>query len=471
MLAWVFGSLWMWTISGAAMTQFAKGLGMPDWGFGLLATLPFVGTLFQLPGSWVHERFGRRKAWFISTHLFSRLLWIGIALIPWIVPESLGGARWGVLLVMVCLSWVSMSLSTPAFMSWFSDLVPRRIRGRHLALRNSATLPLSLVASLGVGWWLYRAELAAGADIADELLRLTSLIVGCAGIFGSLDILCFFWVKDPVPSRGNPHTPWLSMLKTPLRDANFRRFLAYNATLMLAIGFLGQYVWLFVLYEARVSFLQANLMLLAVPLVIRAMAYPFWGRLVDRLGKKPVMLISGSLFVFGPVGWLLVTPELIWPGYLMTLISPFAFPGLECANMNFILGLAETRKGRSGGSAYVAVNSIVVGVAGVTSGLIGAVVAKSLDAFHYEWVVSWTWMAWWVQEAGPAVVVTYHGVLFLISMGLRVAALIWAATLVEPRAIGTRQALRIVTSSLYSNMRQGAALPVRLLTGRKPVRN
>ncbi len=461
----MFGSLWLCTISGAAMTQFARGLGLPDWGFGVLAALPFVGTLFQLPASWVQERFGRRKPWFILTQTTGRVMWIFAALIPWIIPEPwlvtvLGhrvDVRWVLLLGLIGTSWIMAHLGGPAFMSWFSDLVPRRVRGRYLGLRNTLTLPLALVATLGVGWWLKRAE-AIGPE---ALLTVASVILGVAGVLGSLDILCFFLVKDPSPSRGERDTAFGRLLIAPLKDRNFQRYLAYNFTLMLALGFLGQYVWLFVFDGAEVSALQANLMLVAVPMILRAVAYPVWGKLVDRLGKKPVMLIAGTMFLFGPLGWLLVTPELIWPGYLLTCISPLCFPGLEIANFNFMLDLAETRKGQRGGSAYVAVNSIIVGVGGAISGLIGAVVAGAIPDFRVEWVMDVPWLMGY--EAGAAVVVTYHGVLFLISIGFRVAALICATTLVEPRATGTREALRYMTASLYSNVRQGVLMPTRVV--------
>lgn len=467
-MAWVFGSLWMWTISGAAMTQFSRELGLPDAGFGVLGALPFLGTLFQLPASWVQERFGRRKPWFILTLGLSRVLWIVIALLPWVVPAEWGAARWVLMLVLVGVSWITSHLGGPAFMSWFSDLVPRRIRGRYTALRTLLTLPLSLVATLGVGAWLRHTEAvqAAAGSAGGQLLIATSLLIGLAGVLGVIDIAVFFWVKDPLPSRGSRDTQWIKMLRTPLQDRNFRRYLIYNFTLILGLGFLGQYVWLFVLDQAKVSFLMANLMLIAVPLMVRSLAYPFWGRVVDKLGKKPVMLIAGSLFVVGPLGWLFVTPELLWPGYLLTMISPLVLPGIEIANFNFMLDLAETRKGQRGGSAYVAINSIVVGVGGMLSGLIGSAVAAALPTFHWELVLDWPWLAWVGLEAGAGgavMVVSYHGVLFILSMALRAAALVWATTLIEPRATGTREAMRYVTTSLYSNVRQGLLMPTRIV--------
>ena len=451
--AWVFGSVWMWTISGAAMTQFARGLGLPDAGFGLLAALPFLGTLFQLPASWWLESRGGRKAMFIVSLTLARALWVAVALIPWVLADASPTARWGTMLVLIGLSWLLGHLGTPAFMSWLSDLVPRRVRGRYMGLRNAVSMPVALVATLGVGWWLATVEGRGGA-VEAELLRVTSLLIGVAGVLGVIDILCFLCVRDPVPRvRKREPEAWGKMLWSPLQDRNFRRYLLYNFTLMLATGFLGQYVWLFVFDEAGLSALQANLLLVAVPMLLRAAAYPVWGRLVDRLGKKPVIMLAGSLFVVGPVGWFLVGPDRLWLGYALTMISPLSWPGLEVANFNVLLGLAETKKGRTGGSAYVAVNAIVVGVGGALSGLIGAVVAGALPAVRWEWTLG----------PGFVVVVTYHGVLFLISMALRVAALIWAVGMEEPRAVGTRESLRYVSVSLYSNVVQGLFMPGRVI--------
>lgn len=457
-IAWMFGSLWLYTISGAAMTQFARGLGLPDAGFGVLAALPFFGTLFQLPASFVQERFGHRKAFFMVTAGIHRLLWTVAALIPWVVPREQVTLQWSLLLGLLTVSWICGSMSGPGFTSLFGDVVPRRIRGRYMGIRQTVTLPLAVGVTLGVGAWLRASELNGGADL---VLAVSSFAIGVAGVLGVLDILCFLFVRDPNPSHGERDTHFLHLLSEPLRQGNFRRYLAYNFTLMLAMGFLGQYTWLFAFDEAKLSPLTANLLLIVLPLVMRAATYPLWGRLVDRLGKKPVLLISGAMILFAPLGWLLVTEELIWPGYLLTLLWPAAFPGIEIANFNFILDLSTTRKGQRGGSAYVAINSIVTGVGGVLSGVIGAVVAASVPDLRLEWKLTMPW-----QDAvgiGPAIIVTYHGLLFMLSTALCLAALVWAATLREPRATGTREAIRYMTGGVYSNVRQGLLLPTRVV--------
>jgi MFS family permease len=454
-LAWAFGSIWLWTISGTTLVQFARSLGTPDWGFGILATLPFLGTLMQLPGSYVLERYGHRKLLFIVVASLSRLLWSVAAGIPWLLPgrEDLW---WPVMALCIGVSWALAQASGPAWMSWMGDLIPRRVRGRYFALRNNVGQSIGLIATLAVGYALDVTE--RGEDM-HLMLRVTSAILAIAGLLGTLDILCFKWVSDREPPPRQPAVDVVAMFAAPLRDANFRRYLAFNFVFVFGTGYVGQYAWLFIRDVAECSNWTSNLLLIAVPLVLRLMVYGAWGRLTDRLGKKPVILISGFFTVFGAVGWIFITPERFWVGYLVVMVVSLAWPGFEVANFNFILDLAGTRRRHTkagsavvagGGSSFVAVNSVVIAVAGSLSGLFGAAVAAKLGS---EWV-------WALPAMG--IVLTYHGVLFAVSTVLRAAAMMIAMGLQEEHATRTRDAIRIMTTGFYSNMTRVVTTPVRV---------
>ncbi|MEX0655441.1 MAG: MFS transporter [Phycisphaeraceae bacterium] len=459
-LAWVFGSYWLWTISGAAMTRFGQELGMPDYAFGLLAALPFVGTLLQVPASWALERYGRRKPVFIISGVIGRLMWTVAALIPWWLP----GAEawwWPTMLVTLLISWAAAHAGTPAWMNWMSDLIPRKIRGRYFAVRNLIGQPIGLLVTLAVGFLLDQASAAQAFDGGEGLmLKVTAGVLAVGGLMGMLDILCFRWVGDAQAHEHVPDTQGvLRMLWSPMREKNFRRYLAFNFVFMLAIGFVGQYTWLYVFDVVGWSNWQANFLLLGVPLIVRMGCYPLWGRLVDRLGKKPVLLVTGVVTTFGAVGWLLITPEQFWPGYGLILLTAFAWPGMEIANFNFILDMAGTRRDekthedrRVAGSACVALNSVAIAIGGVVSGLFAAAVAKGFGDVRETFVIG-----------GLTVIFTYHGLLFLISTVLRGLSLVWAVGLEEPAATGTRDAIRYMTASLYSNVRQAAFLPARVV--------
>ena len=257
----------------------------------------------------------------------------------------------------------------------------------------------------------------------------------------------------------------LRSLVGPLRDRSFRKYLGFTFFLILGTGFVGQYVWLYAFDVVKWSNQRANFLITVVPLLAGALTYPMWGRMCDRLGQKPVLLIAGSAAVFGPVGWLFIGPDGWVFGYVLVLVVTVMWPGVEIANFNILLGLAGKREeggeeeGEGGdGSGYVAVNSVVTAVAGVLSGLIGAGFAKWF--YRFEWSLAGLAV---LPGVGEQLVLTYHGLLFLFGVALRAAAVLWAVRIEEPTATGTRMALRHITTTLYSNVQQGLLLPTRVV--------
>lgn len=456
-IAWVFGSAWLWAVSGAAMFAYARELKMPDYALGALAALPFLGTFFQIPASYYLERYGGRRAFFLWTASISRLLWTVAALIPWLLP-GVQWAWWPTLIGLLLISWIAAQASGVAWMNWMSDLIPRRVRGRYFAVRRVVTQPIGIIVTIGIGLALDYVE-AVQTERADLMLAVASGILAIGGLFGVLDILCFRKVQDEHPPPPRHDVELLSLITLPLRDRMFRRYLGFNFTFTLAVGFMGQYVWPYAQDELKWSKFWQNTLIIAVPLLLQMVTFRMWGRLIDRLGKKPIMVLTGMLTVFGSAGWILITQDNFWLGYLLILGVTLAWPGLELANSNILFDMAGSRRlpghphGReraAAGTAYVAVNSLAVSLGGVLSGfVIGAGVAKWLGENDFRWTVPVV-----------GITLTYHGVLFLISTGLRGAAMVWVLGIEEPQAVGTRDALRFLSGSIYSNVRQAAIAPI-----------
>jgi MFS family permease len=441
MQAWIFGAVWMYIVTGAALTQFAKQLHMPEFGFGLLAALPFAGALLQLPVSYLVERFGYRKGFFINVGIVHRGLWGAVALVPWVLPAAWG---WVALLVMVGVSWFIGQMLLPVWVSWMADLVPSRVRGRYFSRRSQLGQIVGMAVTILIGYLLDRAQ-------GGQMLLLTiSVAFGVAGITGVLDFLLFLPVTEVRQPQPNPEVSLRELIRAPLADRNFRRFMGYTALLVFGTGFVGQFTWLYVLDILHWSNTRANLLLVFVPLLIFILVYPLWGKVVDRFGRKPAMVIAGTVVVPGCVVWIFVTPDnWVW-GYLGVALATAAWPGIEIANFNLLLGLADQKdSGQRKTSGYVALNSVAGALAGVLSGLFGGAVAQWLRGWHG------TLLGW------P---LTYHGVLFLIAGGVRLLALAWVMDLEDKGAQPTRAALRYMGTNLYSNLQQAIYLPGRLFS-------
>jgi len=436
--AWVFGSVWMHITTGATMTRFARSLGMSEFGFGLLAAIPFAGAILQLPASYLLEKYGHRKRLFLVAGLIHRAMWLAIAAIPWVFPLTHG---WWALLLVLSISTALANFSGPAWLTWMADLVPPRIRGRYFSRRGQYGRLVGAVATVAIGWTL---DAATGKDMLERAL---SIALAVAALCGMVDIL-FHKTVPPVERRREQHVSFRELVGRPLRDSDFRRFLGFNFTLTFAIGYVGQFIWLYLFDVVGMGNLQANVMLIAVPLIASMLTFPIWGRLVDRLGCRPVLVISGLLIVHGGASWVFVTQESWWMGYLAVLLATMSWPGVELANLNMLLRISQARDDLHGhhGSSFVAMHSLVVAVGGTCSGLFGGAVAQALEHWRGS-ILGWP--------------LTYHGVLLLISAGLRAISLLWLIGMHEPRAYSTRSALRYLVTNIYSNVQQAALMPVR----------
>jgi len=440
LIAWLFGASWLFATSGAPLTRFAKLLGLPPFGFGVLAALPFAGALVEVPASLFIARFGHRKTLIIAAGMSYRALWVGIALIPWVLPTPWW---WPALLVIRALSSLGGHVMRPAVLSWFADVIPGRIRGRFFSRWTQGGRLVGLVVTLIVGPLLdWAQEIGQTA-----LLRTISIVFAVAAVMGMIDFLWLIPLPD-VAHKPEPRIRLRQLFGHPLRDKNFLHYLGYTVTLTLAMGYIGQFVFLYLFDVVGVSHARANLMLMAVPLVISILVVRPWGRLIDRLGCKPTMVIAGVLIIHGAAAWILVTPQHQWPGFMVVVVAMAAWPGVELANFNMLLAMSESKEGKRQGSAYVAVNSVAVAVAGTLSGLFGGAMARALG----DW-----------RGSLLGLTITYHGVLFLISGGLRFLALLWLVGLEEPRAYPTRAAVRYVFSNVYSNLQQALFAPARVL--------
>ena len=439
--AWAFGAAWMFTVQGAAMTRYAKMLGLPQFWFGVFAALPFIGALAQLPASFFIERFGHRKTLFVAAGVCHRTLWIGVALIPWVLP---GAWWWPALMVLSTTSYFAGHLSGPAWVSWMADLVPARIRGRYFAQRNQVGQVSAVCATLAAG---YALDLAQAASL-EMLMRTGSVVLALAGISGTVDYLMFTAVPDATATRANASVNLWRLVREPLRDRNFRRLLGFNAALTFSIAYVSQFVWLYLFDVMHLSNTKANLMWMVMQLGVWAVSYPLWGRIIDKAGRKPVLLVAGLIFAFSGAAWIFVTREHWVAGYIAVIVATAAWPGLDLANFSLLLAMSTSRGGRRQSSACVAINNFVVGIAGTVSGLVGGIIAQTLRDWHTT-IFGWP--------------LTYHGVLFLLTFVMRLVAVAWAMRLEEPRAHGPRVTLRYLSADVYSNIQQVFFAPARLL--------
>lgn len=453
--AWVFGSVWLTAVSGAPLTLFARKLGSTELQLGILTALPFLAQLTSMPASVLIERTAQRKRIFLIGLYSQRFLWFGIATIPILLSgggtTSLGLAT-GVFLVLTFLMHSGQAVGGTAWVSWMADVVPDRLRGRYFSCRRQLGILSAIPTALLVGWALDRV--GGGQGETQRTLFWCALIFCIAAVFGIADIALFHPVREP---RREPaeRVKFLSLFREPLRDRQFMVFAGFVGTMMFAVSFMGQFVTLYMIERLKITATATQMMLLVAPMLAQFVTLHLWGNAVDRMGKRPVLAIAGLGLVPVGVGWIFVSPESPWLGYVLSAAGAALWAGVETANFNFVLefsGSDESEAGERRGSNYVAVNAVIVNAAGCLGGLSAGVVATVLRDWRWEHGLPWL------------NTFTFYEVLFLVSAGLRLASVaVFLPFVHEPRARRTHETLLFMTANFYNNLMSAAAMPLRLI--------
>jgi hypothetical protein len=115
------------------------------------------------------------------------------------------------------------------------------------------------------------------------------------------------------------------------------------------------------------------------------------------------------------------------------------------------MGSAD-ENGKRGGSNYVAVNSVIINIAGCLGGLSSGLIAQCLR----DWHGSLAFLG--LRD------VSFYEVLFALSGVMRLVAVIALLPMIhEPQARPTREALRFMTANIYNNLFHGIFQPLRTL--------
>lgn len=429
-IAWGFGSVFFNTTFGAPFAAYVRRLGAGELFFSFLSAAPMFGSLAQVLSSYMVERTGRRRAIFVCTAIVQRLVWIPIALLPWVLPKG-AGLLW-TLAALVFVGSIFGNLSGPAWMSWMADFVPLKMRGKYFGLRMRIGTIIGMLSALTAG-----LALDLWRD-ADSYLPYTVLFAAAA-VSGAIDVLLF--TRVPEPSVHEPTEPprLTGLVRVPFRDGRFRRFITYAVFSALGFNIAGPSLWLFALETLRMGKLWANLTLMVSHMVAVVLFSPMWGRLLDRYGSRPVLRVGALALAFFPIPWVLAEPS-SWRWLVVNgFIAGGFWSGLELANFNLLLGLFP----RENKSIYLAAYSVIVGAVAGAAPIIGGAIAEPLKDLH--------------GQIGPWSIVNYK-VVFLVAFALRLfTALVVLPRVEEAGARGTRAMVRELAESWAERLRRRRA--------------
>jgi MFS family permease len=346
----MFANMFATLTGGLFLTGFAVYLGMNEFMIGILGAIPFMVTIFQLPTSYLLHKDGKRKRTAYLASAAARLTWIVILLFA-LFPVRNVSAKCVGILSLIFLSHAFASVSYVAWLSWTSDLVPEKIRGRFFGTRNMLCGAAGIVAILVFGRLL--DDLRSGSHGLTFGFSITFL---SAVAFGMLSLRYLNQIREVPIDTSVDHVPFRKNLRLLLKDRNFRNFLAFTCLWNFSVYFASPFFTLYFLRDLNFSYgfvaVLAMISSLADLLGMRV-----WGKISDRVRNRAIIRVASWVVVFLPLAWSTVSPgSTIMPVFLQLVGGSF-WAGINLCMNNFLLGISP----RQNRGLYISLYSIAGG--------------------------------------------------------------------------------------------------------------
>jgi MFS family permease len=265
----------------------------------VIAALGALMNIFQIPAARFVERIGYRT--FVLRGWISRSFMIGgVALVvslPLPVDES---TRQILVLFLLFLFNIARGISLSGYLPWISAIVPESVRGRFLSMDQAASqsaLLLTVALSAVYLQWTERAS-AFGALFAASLL------------LAGMSLIYLKRIPDapvsPAAKEGGEEVPWGAMLQ----HGPFLKLVIFHSMMMLALSGGGLIFIPFARDQLGCSdskFMILHLIWGSI-FVLTSLAT---GKMLDRVGSRPVLGLSALIFGIHWLGWGAVAAHLL----------------------------------------------------------------------------------------------------------------------------------------------------------------
>jgi len=369
--------------AGPFLVAFALKLGASNLFIGLLAAIPALAQLIQIPSVYLVEQVRNRRAISVSATAVSRGFLILVALIPFLTAPQAGLAI--LILALFFYSGVG-AISTAGWNSWMRDLIPMEELGSFFARRMRYAMALGLALSLLAGIFL---DLWKKTLPAYELRGYSVLFLlgAMAGWLGSYFIST---IPEPRMVLTAKRRTFTEMLSKPFRDANFRKLLLFMGSWAFAINLAAPFFTVYMLkrLEMSMSFL-IGMMVLSQS--VNIFFLKIWGGFSDHFSNKSVLRVCAPLYLLCVLGWTFTTmPERYFLTVPLLIVIHIAL-GIAVAGTTLAagnIGLKLAPKGQA--TAYLATSSLVNSVAAGLAPILGGRFADFFSGRSVSWILKWT---------------------------------------------------------------------------------
>jgi MFS family permease len=329
------------------LPKYLDALGAPVTAIGLFGTCQdLLDGLYQYPGGWIGDRFGRRRALL----LFVGLAAIGYGLYWW-------APAWPFVFVGLGFAMAWSSMASPTLFAVIGDAaLPRERRALGFTVQSILRrIPIAVAPTLG-GLAIATYGVVGGVQLG----------LGLTVVLAAVTLLAIRRVDIPVTPDAVPTNivaVWRS-LPVPLRW-----LLTSDIVVRTCEGLVDVFVVLYAINVVGIS-APAFGVLVGIQAATAILSYLPGARVADRTGRKPFVIATFLAFAAFPVAVVLAND-------FATLVVAFVVGGLrevgEPARKAMIVDLVRpSLRGRSVGLYYL-IRSVAIAPAALVGGMLWSV--------------------------------------------------------------------------------------------------
>lgn len=319
-------------LTGSFMAVYALKLGSTENMIAILSSGPaLMGLLAQVPAAVMTERIEKKKEVMVKWAMLQRMCYFIFAIIPFLPIATIYKA-WLFILLVTAMNFPTNIVNT-MWTQMMGEIIPTRYRGRVFGDRNYV-----------MGWFALVSMMLAGPLLDYIPYPYNYTVLFGLSFIAFMASLGYLNRTDEVKSseapassvrKSNPYEGFKFIIK----DQSFLIFVLAATLLNLGFG-LSASIW--TLNQVRDLHLSNTQIALTTVLqsLGTTLSFPYWGRIIDRIGSKTVFLLAVFLFTFRPLVQIFVTADNLWLMWLICFITGLGQGAYALSQFNTLLEVA-----------------------------------------------------------------------------------------------------------------------------------
>ncbi|HMN79735.1 MAG TPA: MFS transporter [Burkholderiaceae bacterium] len=365
---------------GVVLVGYAIEVGAGPLEIGLLAAIPYLVQVLQIPATVIVERYRRRKRLSVVLLTIARFIIVALALLPvWAV----GAATVPLLLAGKFVISALSSVAGCALNSWLHQLLAGQPLGSFFSRRLVAGTVLGCLFTLAAGWVVEHPPL-------DDMNLGFAIAFAASGIAGLISVRYLVRCPEPLMMPAGPAVSMAAKLAAPFRDREFRPLLVTLGAWNFASNFAAPFLTVYLIQQLDYR-MGTVTQLWVLNQLANALTLYAWGRVSDRLSNKAILSVALPVFFLCTVALALARAGAPLGLQLALLAAVHVVMGVVGGGIGLAMGNLGLKLAPAGqGTAYLAAVGLVSSAAGGLAPLVAGSLGEWLESSRLELLLRWS---------------------------------------------------------------------------------